>query len=56
MPATRAPDGAAGTGARAPGDTGVDGLLLIDKPSGPTSHDVVAAVRRSLGEIGRAHV
>ena len=23
-----------------------DGLLLVDKPSGPTSHDVVAAVRR----------
>jgi tRNA pseudouridine55 synthase len=26
-----------------------DGLLLIDKPSGPTSHDVVAAARRRLG-------
>jgi tRNA pseudouridine55 synthase len=25
-----------------------DGYVLIDKPSGPTSHDVVAAVRRSL--------
>ncbi len=24
----------------------LDGALLIDKPSGPTSHDVVAAVRR----------
>lgn len=24
-----------------------DGFLVIDKPSGPTSHDVVAAVRRS---------
>jgi tRNA pseudouridine55 synthase len=25
------------------------GLLLIDKPEGPTSHDVVAGVRRKLG-------
>ncbi len=27
---------------------GADGVLLIDKPAGPTSHDVVAAVRRAL--------
>ncbi|MEE2755788.1 MAG: tRNA pseudouridine(55) synthase TruB [Myxococcota bacterium] len=27
----------------------MDGLILIDKPSGPTSFDVVARVRRSLG-------
>jgi tRNA pseudouridine55 synthase len=27
----------------------LDGALLIDKPSGPTSHDVVAAVRRKFG-------
>jgi len=26
-----------------------DGFLVIDKPSGPTSHDVVAAVRRATG-------
>jgi tRNA pseudouridine55 synthase len=26
--------------------TPFDGLLLVDKPSGPTSHDIVAAVRR----------
>jgi len=26
----------------------VDGVLLVDKPAGPTSHDVVAQVRRSL--------
>jgi tRNA pseudouridine55 synthase len=25
-----------------------DGALLVDKPSGPTSHDVVAAVRRTF--------
>ena len=28
--------------------TGVDGVLVVDKPSGPTSHDVVARVRRAL--------
>jgi tRNA pseudouridine55 synthase len=33
----------------------VDGLLLIDKPRGPTSHDVVAAVRRSLGGVRTGH-
>ena len=27
----------------------MDGVLLIDKPAGETSHDVVAAVRRELG-------
>lgn len=27
----------------------IDGVLVIDKPAGPTSHDVVAAVRRVLG-------
>ena len=26
-----------------------DGVLVIDKPAGPTSHDVVAVVRRALG-------
>ncbi|NTV80260.1 MAG: tRNA pseudouridine(55) synthase TruB, partial [Candidatus Aminicenantes bacterium] len=26
-----------------------DGLLVIDKPAGPTSHDVVQRVRRALG-------
>lgn len=28
----------------------MDGLLLCDKPAGPTSHDVVAAVRRAVRE------
>ncbi|MGA2662828.1 MAG: tRNA pseudouridine(55) synthase, partial [Verrucomicrobiota bacterium] len=27
----------------------LDGAILIDKPSGPTSHDVVDAVRRHFG-------
>jgi tRNA pseudouridine55 synthase len=29
--------------------TALDGALLIDKPSGPTSHDVVDAIRRRFG-------
>jgi tRNA pseudouridine55 synthase len=32
-----------------------DGLLVIDKPEGPTSHDVVARVRRVLGERRVGH-
>jgi tRNA pseudouridine55 synthase len=31
------------------------GVLLVDKPSGPTSHDVVARVRRSSGERRIGH-
>ena len=33
----------------------MDGLLIIDKPSGPTSHDVVARMRRALGETRIGH-
>lgn len=33
----------------------MDGILLVDKPKGKTSHDVVAAVRRSLGERSVGH-
>ena len=33
----------------------MDGVLLIDKPPGMTSHDVVAAVRRSLGGVRTGH-
>jgi tRNA pseudouridine55 synthase len=32
-----------------------DGVLLIDKPAGITSHDVVARVRRSLGGVKTGH-
>src|SRR6266851_9632991 len=34
----------------------LDGVLLLDKPGGPTSHDVVAIARRALGveRIGHA--
>lgn len=30
-------------------------MILIDKPAGPTSHDVVAAVRRALGGVKTGH-
>src|SRR5213075_2675211 len=33
----------------------MDGLLIVDKPAGPTSHDVVARVRRALGEKRIGH-
>ena len=33
----------------------MDGLLIVDKPVGPTSHDVVARVRRVLGERRIGH-
>ena len=33
----------------------MDGLLVVDKPVGPTSHDVVARVRRVLGERRVGH-
>ncbi len=36
-------------------DVGVDGVLLVDKPVGITSHDVVAAVRRALGGVKTGH-
>lgn len=34
----------------------MNGILLVDKPSGPTSHDVVAVARRRLGtrRVGHA--
>lgn len=37
-------------------DPGVHGLLVVDKPSGPTSHDVVAQARRYFGtrRVGHA--
>lgn len=38
------------------GATGLRGILLVDKPAGMTSHDVVARLRRATGErrIGHA--
>src|SRR5437588_1886575 len=36
-------------------DRPADGVLLVDKPAGLTSHDVVDAVRRSLGGAKTGH-
>jgi tRNA pseudouridine55 synthase len=33
----------------------MNGVLVVDKPAGPTSHDVVARVRRALGESRIGH-
>lgn len=33
----------------------MDALLVVDKPAGPTSHEVVARVRRALGERRVGH-
>ena len=33
----------------------MDGLIVVDKPAGPTSHDVVARMRRVLGERRIGH-
>lgn len=33
----------------------LDGALLIDKPAGPTSHDIVEHLRRHLGNIKTGH-
>ena len=40
---------------RTKGSPSTEGLLLIDKPVGMTSHDVVARVRRSLGGAKTGH-
>src|SRR5438128_9975757 len=34
----------------------MNGLLVLDKPSGMTSHDVVAIVRRATGEKSIGHM
>ena len=34
---------------------GPEGFLVVDKPAGQTSHDVVGAVRRALGERRVGH-
>ena len=36
-------------------DASTDGLLLVDKPAGVTSHDVVLAARRAFGETRIGH-
>src|SRR5580704_7852555 len=39
-----------------PGRPVLNGLLIVDKPSGMTSHDVVARVRRATGESSIGHL
>uniref|UniRef100_A0A832I2V7 tRNA pseudouridine synthase B n=1 Tax=Eiseniibacteriota bacterium TaxID=2212470 RepID=A0A832I2V7_UNCEI len=55
---TDAPPGARGAAARGPAAPGGarDGLLAVDKPPGPTSHDVVERVRARLGVRGAGHL
>ena len=33
----------------------MDGIMVVDKPSGMTSHDVVAIIRRKLGQKSVGH-
>ncbi len=40
---------------RRPSTPGIDGVLLVDKANGPTSHDVVAKVRRIAGQPRIGH-
>jgi tRNA pseudouridine55 synthase len=35
--------------------SGLEGVLVVDKPTGPTSHDVVQSVRRAAGESRVGH-
>src|SRR5205085_9777498 len=52
---TRRLSGIGSASAGAPSAAGMDGLLIIDKPAGPTSHDVVARARRLLRERRIGH-
>lgn len=40
---------------RRPSTPGIDGVLLVDKPNGPTSHDIVAKIRRISGQPRIGH-
>ncbi len=40
----------------ADGSAGLNGLLVLDKPAGMTSHDVVSLVRRAMGEKSIGHL
>jgi len=40
---------------RRPSTPGIDGVLLVDKPNGPTSHDIVAKIRRMAGQPRIGH-
>ena len=40
---------------RRPSTPGIDGILLVDKANGPSSHDVVAKIRRITGQPRVGH-
>ena len=44
------------TGSKAPPARHAEGLLLLDKPAGVTSHDMVVAARRAYGERSIGHL
>jgi tRNA pseudouridine55 synthase len=46
----------AGTANGAPSAASVEGLLLVDKPAGVTSHDMVLAARTAYGERSIGHL
>ena len=46
----------AGTGNGTQAASPVEGLLLVDKPAGVTSHDMVLAARRAYGERSIGHL
>ena len=46
----------AATGSKAPPARQAEGLLLLDKPAGVTSHDMVVAARRAYGERSIGHL
>ena len=55
MPLTKRATRATKTPRQKEPTTAADGLLLVDKPAGVSSHDVVAIARRSLGEKRVGH-
>jgi tRNA pseudouridine55 synthase len=56
VPDLATPDGAAPAGRPARRPTAADGIVVVDKPAGWTSHDVVARLRRLAGtrKVGHA--
>src|SRR6478609_8039059 len=55
MPQPTSPERGRAPAAEGAGAGGPEGVLLIDKPAGISSHDVVAAVRRALGGPRTGH-
>src|SRR6476619_4956217 len=55
MPPPTSPERRAGASGEGAALQAPEGVLLIDKPRGMSSHDVVAAVRRALGRPRTGH-